>query len=98
MLYLNAAGKTPLYQQLYEQIKKEILAGIRSADAGLPSIRTMAKELQLGKNTVENAYAQLVLEGYVRVRPGSGYRVNRVYSHMNAAELPHVNTSMVMSD
>lgn len=98
MLYLNAAGKTPLYQQLYEQIKKEILAGIRSADAGLPSIRTMAKELQLGKNTVENAYAQLVLEGYVRVRPGSGYRVNRVYSHMNAAELPHVNTSMVMSN
>ncbi len=85
MLYLNAGDSMPLYQQLYEQIKNEILAGAMIADDRLPSIRALAKELQLGKNTVENAYAQLVLEGYVRVRPGSGYKVNPVYSDMHVA-------------
>lgn len=85
MLYLNTAASVPLYQQLYEQVKNEILAGAMVPDAQLPSIRAMAKELQLGKNTVENAYAQLVLEGYVRVRPGSGYKVNSVYRDMHAA-------------
>lgn len=98
MLYLTAAHKIPLYQQLYEQVKKEILTGVRAADASLPSIRAMAKELHIGKNTVENAYAQLVLEGYVRVRSGSGYRVNGVYDHMHAAKPTQTATCPDTSD
>lgn len=75
MLQLDASDKTPLYHQIYEQIKKEILSGIMPEGMRLVSTRNLARDLQVGRNTVENAYMQLVLEGYVAAVPGSGYVV-----------------------
>lgn len=75
MLQLDADAKTPLYQQIYEQLKNEILTGAMPEGMRLVSTRTLARDLQAGRNTVENAYAQLVLEGYVTAVPGSGYVV-----------------------
>ncbi len=88
MLHLDAAAAAPLYQQIYEQLKQDILSGALPQGLRLPSIRTLARELRAGKNTVENAYAQLVLEGYVSVLPRSGYRVNVIQRDLHAAERP----------
>lgn len=43
----------------------------------------MAQELQIGRNTVENAYAQLVLKGYITSILGSGYVVNNLQFNLN---------------
>ncbi|HPW99802.1 MAG TPA: winged helix-turn-helix domain-containing protein, partial [Sedimentibacter sp.] len=59
----------PLYIQLYEYIKAEITSGLLKPDSKLPSIREASSTLKLSKTTVENAYSQLVAEGYIENYP-----------------------------
>lgn len=94
MLHIDASKKTPLYRQIYEQIKQEILSGVMPGQTQLVSTRALAKDLQVGRNTVENAYAQLVLEGYVTVRPGAGHEV-RELQHDMEADAPDLQDSPV---
>ena len=65
----------PLYMQLYEYIKNEITSGLLKPDSKLPSIREASSTLKLSKTTVENAYSQLVAEGYIENYPKRGYFV-----------------------
>lgn len=65
----------PLYIQLYEYIKTEITSGLLKPDTKLPSIREASSTLKLSKTTVENAYSQLVAEGYIDNYPKKGYFV-----------------------
>lgn len=64
-----------LYIQLYEYIKSEITSGLLKPDSKLPSIREASSSLNLSKTTVENAYSQLVAEGYIENSPKRGYFV-----------------------
>jgi GntR family transcriptional regulator/MocR family aminotransferase len=64
-----------LYIQLYEYIKSEITSGLLKPDSKLPSIRESSSSLKLSKTTVENAYSQLVAEGYIENYPKKGYFV-----------------------
>lgn len=66
----------PLYIQLYEYLKKEIISGVLKKDTKLPSIRHLAEYLNLSRTTVEAAYQQLVAEGYIFSKPQAGYYVN----------------------
>lgn len=66
---------TPLYTQLYENMRHEILSGTWENGEKLPSIRLLSSSLGVARNTVEGAYKQLVLEGFAASRPGSGYTV-----------------------
>lgn len=84
MLHLDAEAKNPYYKQIYDQIKQEILTGLLPGGSKLPSTRTLAREIQAGRNTVESAYAQLVLEGYVMAFPGSGYVVTDLQPDLHA--------------
>lgn len=69
------AGKKNFYEQIYEEIKKDILSGRLSFGDKLQSKRTCAEHHGVSVVTVENAYAQLIAEGYVRSRQRSGYFV-----------------------
>lgn len=64
-----------LYIQLYEYIKSEITTGLLKPDSKLPSIREASSTLHLSKTTIENAYSQLVAEGYIENYPKKGYFV-----------------------
>jgi len=75
-LKLESNSPEPLYIQLYEQIKNEIISGYLSPDSKLPSIRRLAEDLQLSRTTVEAAYQQLTAEGYISSAPKVGYFVN----------------------
>lgn len=72
---LSHTDKTPLYIQLYEAIRADILAGTLAGGEKLPSKRALAEHLSLSKITVETAYAQLLEEGYLTSRERSGYFV-----------------------
>ena len=63
----------PLYEQLYRKIRDDITGGVIASGEKLPSKRTFAKHLGISTITVENAYAQLLMEGYIVSRPRSGY-------------------------
>ncbi len=69
-----------LYLQLYNAIKKEILSGEMQAGEKLPSLRSLASDSGISITTVELAYNQLLVEGYIYSRPRSGYRVSKISS------------------
>ena len=68
-------GKKSYYQYLYEQMKEDILAGKLAAGTKLPSKRSFAKHLNLSVMTIENAYGQLLVEGYITSAEKKGYYV-----------------------
>lgn len=75
---LKSKDKMPLYEQLYLKIRGLITEGELAEGEKLPSERGLALNLQISRNTVTLAYEQLYAEGYVEVRPQSGYYVNKI--------------------
>ncbi len=74
MYIIDPNLKTPLYLQLYNELKKDIINNLKPNDK-LPSIRKIASTYNLSKNTVQNAYSQLYAEGYIDSYEKSGYFV-----------------------
>lgn len=75
MWLLDEKSKIPLYVQLYQQIKEEILSGSIKSGTRLPSSRKLVSDLHISRNTVESAYEQLYSEGFLRSKPRQGYYV-----------------------
>jgi GntR family transcriptional regulator / MocR family aminotransferase len=74
---LDSTAEAPLFRQLYEGLRQGILAGRLAPGARLPATRRLANELGVSRNTVLNAYEQLLVEGYLEGRAGSGTYVPR---------------------
>ncbi len=73
---LDRNSPTSLYLQLYESVKNQIIRKELAPDSLLPSKRTLAMHLGISVKTVENAYAQLLLEGYIYSEEKKGFFVN----------------------
>ena len=71
-------GKEPLYEYLYKCIREDILSGKLKSKEKLPSKREMAKNHNISVITVENAYAQLIVEGYIYTEEKKGYFVSEI--------------------
>ncbi len=71
-IHLDANDATPLYRQLYDALRRAILAGRLVAGQRLPSTRAIADEFDISRNTVLNAIDQLLAEGYIEGRQGAG--------------------------
>lgn len=71
-------GNDSLYEYLYKCIKNDILAGTLPADYKLPSKRAFAKNLGISTITIENAYEQLMAEGYIYSIPKKGYYISDI--------------------
>lgn len=69
-----------LYEYLYKQLKKDILSGNIGVGEKMPSKRTLAVNLGVSTITVENAYDQLISEGYLYTLPKRGYYVSDIAS------------------
>lgn len=69
---LDRLSGTPYYRQLYEGVRVEILSGRLPARARLPSTRAVAAEFGVSRTTVVAAFDQLLAEGYLEGRAGSG--------------------------
>lgn len=83
--------KSLKYRKLYLDIRNQITKGIYSTDEPLPSIRKLSGTTKLSRTTVENAYNQLLLEGYIYSIQGVGYFVNekaRSLELLNQTEAP----------
>ncbi|MDQ2621953.1 MAG: PLP-dependent aminotransferase family protein [Actinomycetota bacterium] len=72
---LVSDSPVPLYRQLREALEESITAG-HFPDGRLPSSRALAAELGISRNTVNLAYQELVVDGYVTAHPRSGLVVN----------------------
>ncbi len=70
---LSEDAPFPLYQQLFNYIKKSISGGYIKPGEKLPSLRSISEDLGISITTAKMAYDQLVVEGYIVSRPKSGY-------------------------
>lgn len=73
MIYIDNESSNPIYMQIYEQLKEQIITKQIPGGSKLPSIRNLAVTLNVSRNTVESAYLQLSSEGYIESKPGSGF-------------------------
>jgi GntR family transcriptional regulator/MocR family aminotransferase len=70
--WLDARSPTPLWRQLYEQLRQAIISRRLPSGTRLPATRLLAEELGCSRNTVLGAFEHLIAEGYLEARVGSG--------------------------
>ncbi len=75
----NTSG-VPIYEQIEEQIKSQIMTGELSAGEALPSMRVLAKELKISIITTKRAYEDLERDGYIESVMGKGSFVKAINS------------------
>ena len=62
-IFINNKSGTPIYDQIYSQIKSQIISGQLAEDTMLPSIRNLAKDLRISVITTKRAYEELEKDG-----------------------------------
>ena len=67
----NSSGK-PIYEQITDQVKEQIMTGALAAGDALPSMRLLAKELRISVITTKRAYEELEREGFLYTLTGKG--------------------------
>lgn len=71
-LIIRNTTNQPIYDQIYSQIKAQIIAGKLSPGEALPSIRALAKDLRISVITTKRAYEELERDGFLENVPGKG--------------------------
>ena len=74
-IILSNSSELPIYEQIKEQIKSQILSGELQENEMLPSLRQLAKDLKISVLTTTRAYNELEEAGYITSRPGKGFFV-----------------------
>lgn len=90
--------KKPLYIQLYENIKNDIINKSLAPNSILPSKRSLAAHLGISVKTVENAYSQLLLEGYIYSVEKKGFYVSELYDYRKSSPYTKPYTSQFKND
>ncbi len=72
MLTVNFQSRTPVYQQLYDDVVRLASLGVLKSDTKLPPVRVLATELGINPNTVSKAYKMLEQDGYIYSTVGRG--------------------------
>ncbi len=71
-IIISNVNSEPIYEQIYKQIKGEIISGALSEGEMLPSIRSLAKDLRISVITTKRAYEELERDGYINTVQGKG--------------------------
>jgi len=71
-LFIDNKSGTPIYDQIYSQIKSQIISGALKQDELLPSIRGLAKDLRISFITTKRAYEELEKDGFIYTLPAKG--------------------------
>ena len=64
-IFIDNKSGAPIYDQIYSQIKSQIISGVLREDEALPSIRNLAKDLRISVITTKRAYDELEKEGFI---------------------------------
>jgi GntR family transcriptional regulator len=75
-IIISNGSDMPIYMQILEQIKEAIISGKLQQNELLPSIRSLAKELNISVITTKRAYEELDRQGFIQTVPGKGSYVS----------------------
>jgi GntR family transcriptional regulator len=82
---LDNASARPVYQQIIDQVKRDIALGRLIKDDKLPTVRELAAQIAINPNTIAKAYRQLEQEGIINTRPGAGAFIADIDSTLSRA-------------
>lgn len=86
-IVLSNSSALPIYEQIKEQVKAQILSGELSENEMLPSLRQLAKDLKISVLTTTRAYNELEQEGFIASRQGKGFYVMSSSSNLIQEQL-----------
>ena len=72
MLQLDYRDARPIYAQIVDRFRERIIAGVLQCGDKLPSVRELACQLAINPNTIQRAYRELEMEGWIASVPGKG--------------------------
>ena len=72
MFTINYRDSRPIYEQIMDELRKMIIAGVFAPDEKLPSVRELAQQLAINPNTIQRAYRELEASGYLYSVAGKG--------------------------
>lgn len=72
MITLSSLSRTPIYQQIIDQVLAQIASGVLAPHTQMPAVRSLAKDLGINPNTVVKAYNELEHAGYLYAKAGVG--------------------------
>ena len=72
MLQIDALSRTPVYEQIIEQMERLILSGVLKPGEQAPSVRSLSLQLSINPNTIQKAYSELDSRGVFCAVPGRG--------------------------
>ena len=87
MISLSSLSRTPIYQQIIEQILAQIACGALHPDQQLPGVRNLANDLGINPNTVVKAYSELESSGYIYSVQGKGSFVRQSEGNSNLIKI-----------
>lgn len=72
MFNIDVMSRTPVYEQLVEQVEMMILTGVMKSNDKMPSVRNLSGSLSINPNTIQKAYTELDRKGLITSVPGKG--------------------------
>lgn len=91
MLTVNFSSRTPVYQQLYDDVIRLVSLGVLKSDTKLPPVRILATELGINPNTVQKTYKMLEKDGYIYSTVGRGSFVSNKLDQNQAEKIQAKN-------
>lgn len=91
MLTVNFSSRTPVYQQLYDDVIRLVSLGVLKSDTKLPPVRILATELGINPNTVQKVYKMLEKDGYIYSTVGRGSFVSNKLDQNQAEKIQAKN-------
>ncbi len=95
---IDNASDRPVYQQIIDQIKRDVASGKLTTDEKIPTVRELAAQLAINPNTIGKAYRSLEQQGIITTKPGAGAFIanldsnlsNSVKKRLICSELEHI--------
>ena len=91
LTYVFEHNDVPLYEQVYQCMKHDIITGVLQPGEKLPSKRTFATHNGISTITIQNAYDQLISEGYIYTIPKKGYYVSDIEEIKRIPKESHIS-------
>ena len=92
MIHLDYRDSRPIYEQVKDSLRRLMVTGVLAPGDKLPSVRSMASQLSINPNTIQRAYRQLEMEGWIATVPGKGCFVCGCPANDPQQELKCLNT------
>ena len=86
MLHLDYRDARPIYEQVKDGLRRLMVTGVIREGEKLPSVRALASSLAINPNTIQRAYRELEMQGWIATVPGKGCFVCKMCSQVSAEQ------------